>query len=122
MRDVLPNTILQIDLTGSGIYIAVASIYATKNPALRLPRIEIESSFPEIRSANIRGFGLYRNEEMKYKVMDIFLNEQMVKWQIVTPSHETITGPFFITYLTNSPKGYLGVEIEINDAGSLTFT
>ncbi len=76
-----------------------------------------------VKSANIRGSGIFKDAASDVKVREFFFNSTIRNWQIVMPDFGAVTGPFQITALEFSGEhdGELTFELALESAGALTF-
>lgn len=77
-----------------------------------------------IRSANISGAGVFKDDAADEKIRLSFFNGSLPDWQIILPDFGTIQGPFQITSLdyAGEHNGEITYELALQSAGVLTFT
>ncbi len=77
-----------------------------------------------LKSAGIRGQGIFKDGASDATVRGLFFNAQIVNWQIIIPDFGTVEGPFQVTALEFSGRhdGEVTFELALASAGLLTFT
>lgn len=77
-----------------------------------------------IKSANIRGSGLFKDEASDMLVRQAMFDGAIAAWQVVIPDFGTVEGPFQVTALEYSGQhnGELTFELALESAGTLSFT
>ena len=76
-----------------------------------------------LKSANIRGGGLFKDTACDMLVRRIMFNGALCDWRVVIPDFGTVTGPFQIAALeyTGRHDGELTFELALESAGPMTF-
>jgi TP901-1 family phage major tail protein len=128
------DLLLKIDNDGTGNFITVAGLrshsLALNAEAVDVTHQESAGAWREllagagVRSASIRGSGIFRDQVSDARLRQVFFDGQIVSWQIVIPDFGTIEGPFQITALelTGTHDGELTFEMALDSAGQLSFT
>lgn len=128
------DLLLKIDSDGAGNYITVAGLrshsLAFNAEAVDITHQESAGAWREllagagVRSASIRGNGVFRDEASDARLRQVFFDGQIVTWEIIVPDFGTIEGPFQITALelTGTHDGELTFEMALDSAGQLSFT
>lgn len=128
------DLLLKIDNDGAGNFITVAGLrshsLALNAEAVDVTHQESAGAWREllagagVRSASIRGSGIFRDQASDARLRQVFFDGQIVSWQIVIPDFGNIEGPFQITALelTGTHDGELTFEMALDSAGQLSFT
>ena len=128
------DLLLKIDSDGAGNYITVAGLrshsLAFNAEAVDITHQESAGAWREllagagVRSASIRGNGVFRDEASDARLRQVFFDGQIVTWEIIVPDFGSIQGPFQITALelTGTHDGELTFEMALDSAGQLSFT
>jgi TP901-1 family phage major tail protein len=128
------DLLLKIDNDGTGNFITVAGLrshsLALNAEAVDVTHQESAGAWREllagagVRSASIRGSGIFRDQVSDARLRQVFFDGQIVSWQIVIPDFGTVEGPFQITALelTGTHDGELTFEMALDSAGQLSFT
>ncbi len=76
-----------------------------------------------IRSARIRGEGVFRDESSDELIREIFFNGGQEEWQLVLPNFGTLSGNFSLTILNyaGAHDGEVNWDIELLSAGEIRF-
>lgn len=77
-----------------------------------------------LKTANISGAGIFKDEIADAQVKDLFFNGTIVSWQIIIPDFGTIEGPFQLTGLeyAGTHNDVVTYEVSLASAGALTFS
>lgn len=77
-----------------------------------------------VRSASVKGNGIFRDAASDALVRQTFFDGAIVSWQMVIPEFGTVEGPFQITGFGygGEHNGEITFDINIASAGALTFT
>jgi TP901-1 family phage major tail protein len=128
------DLLLKIDAQGTGAFTTVAGL---RSHALALNAQSIDATHQEsagawrellegggIRSASVRGGGIFRDEASDVLVRETFFASELCQWQIAIPDFGIIEGSFQITALEYSGRhdGELTFELALESAGALAFT
>jgi TP901-1 family phage major tail protein len=127
------DLLLKVDTTGAGVYVTVAGLRAH---TLSFNTDTVDSTSQEsvgawrellagagIKTANIKGQGIFKNATTDATVRGYFFNATIVNWQVIIPGFGTVTGPFQITALDFSGRhdGEVTFDMSLESAGLLTF-
>lgn len=76
-----------------------------------------------LRSATIRGQGIFKDAASDATVRGIFFAASIVSWQITIPDFGVVTGPFQVVSLDYSGRhdGEVSFELSLASAGALSF-
>ncbi|MBK8770941.1 MAG: phage major tail protein, TP901-1 family [Rhizobiales bacterium] len=76
-----------------------------------------------LRSATIRGQGIFKDAASDATVRGIFFAGSIVSWQITIPDFGVVTGPFQVVSLDYSGRhdGEVSFELSLASAGALSF-
>lgn len=77
-----------------------------------------------VRSATVRGQGIFRDATSDAVTRQTFFDGGIVEWEMIIPDFGTISGPFQITALEYGAeyRGEVTFDINLASAGPLTFT
>jgi TP901-1 family phage major tail protein len=128
------DLLLKLDAAGTNSFVTVAGLRAS---TLSFNAETVDATSQEsvgawrellagagLKSANIRGSGLFRDQASDASVRSVFFNAQIVNWQIVIPDFGIVQGPFQIASLEFAGRhdGEVTFELALASAGALTFT
>jgi TP901-1 family phage major tail protein len=128
------DLLLKLDAAGTNSFVTVAGLRAS---TLSFNAETVDATSQEsagawrellagagLKSANIRGSGLFRDQASDASVRGVFFNAQIVNWQIVIPDFGIVQGPFQIASLEFAGRhdGEVTFELALASAGQLTFT
>ena len=128
------DLLLKIDSNGAGNFITVAGLrshsLAFNAETVDITHQESAGAWREllagagVRSASIRGNGVFRDDASDARLRQVFFDGQIVTWQVIVPDFGSIEGPFQITALelTGTHDGELTFEMALDLAGQLSFT
>ena len=128
------DLLLKIDSNGAGNFITVAGLrshsLAFNAETVDITHQESAGAWREllagagVRSASIRGNGVFRDDGSDARLRQVFFDGQIVTWQVIVPDFGSIEGPFQITALelTGTHDGELTFEMALDSAGQLSFT
>ncbi len=128
------DLLLKIDSNGAGNFITVAGLrshsLAFNAETVDITHQESAGAWREllagagVRSASIRGNGVFRDDASDARLRQVFFDGQIVTWQVIVPDFGSIEGPFQITALelTGTHDGELTFEMALDSAGQLSFT
>lgn len=76
-----------------------------------------------LRSATIRGQGIFKDAASDATVRGIFFAASIVSWQITIPDFGVVSGPFQVVSLDYSGRhdGEVSFELSLASAGALSF-
>ena len=127
------DLLLKLDSDGSGSFVTVAGL---RSHALSFNAQSVDVTNQEsagawrellagagIRSANIRGAGIFRDAASDAKIRTFFFDSTLADWQIIIPDFGIVSGPFQITALEFSGEhdGELTFELALESAGAISF-
>lgn len=127
------DLLLKIDNDGAGQFITVAGLRSNtisfNAETVDITHQESAGAWREllagagVRSANIRGAGIFKDEQSDQTVRQYFFDGIVRDWQIVIPDFGAIQGAFQIAALEfgGNHDGELTFELAIESAGELTF-
>jgi TP901-1 family phage major tail protein len=128
------DLLLKLDAAGTNSFVTVAGLRAS---TLSFNAETVDATSQEsvgawrellagagLKSASIRGSGLFRDQASDASVRSVFFNAQIVNWQIVIPDFGIVQGPFQIASLEFAGRhdGEVTFELALASAGALTFT
>jgi TP901-1 family phage major tail protein len=127
------DLLLKLDAAGTNSFVTVAGLRAS---TLSFNAETVDATSQEsvgawrellagagLKSASIRGSGLFRDQASDASVRSLFFNAQIVNWQIVIPDFGIVQGPFQIASLEFAGRhdGEVTFELALASAGALTF-
>lgn len=127
------DLLLKLDAAGAGQFTTVAGL---RSNALTLNAQTVDVTHAAsagawrellagagMKSASIRGSGIFRDEASDTSVRQIFFNQIILDWQVVIPDFGTIEGPFQISNLEYGGQhaGEVTFEMTLESAGFLSF-
>lgn len=127
------DLLLKLDEAGSGIYVTVAGLRATRlsfnADAVDVTTAESAGRWRELlagaglRSAAISGSGVFRDGASDAALRRVFFEGTLPRFQVVVPDFGTVTGPFQVTSLeyAGDHDGEATYELSLVSAGALTF-
>jgi TP901-1 family phage major tail protein len=128
------DLLLKIDAADTGTFTTVAGL---RTHTLALNAQSIDATHQEsagawrellegggIRSANVRGSGIFRDEASDSLVRETFFANELRDWQIAIPGFGVIEGSFQIVALEYSGRhdAEMNFELALESAGELAFT
>lgn len=128
------DLLLKIDAAGTGRFAAVAGLRSNaislNAGAVDVTNQESPGQWREllagagIRSAAIRGSGLFKDAASDAEVRAVFFAATICAWQVVVPDFGTLEGPFQITSLEWAGRhdGEVTFELALESAGAISFT
>jgi len=128
------DLLLKLDVEGLGQFTTVAGL-RTHTLALNAQSIDVthqqsNGAWRElllgggVRSANVRGSGLFRDEASDELLRRLFFADVVASWQIILPDFGIIAGRFQITALEYGGRhdGEMTFELALESAGELAFS
>lgn len=127
------DLLLKLDETGSGSYVTVAGLRATRMSfnadAVDVTTAESLGRWREllagggVRSAAVSGRGVFRDTASDAVMRRVFFDGTLPALQVVVPDFGTVTGPFQITALeyAGDHDGEATFDLSLVSAGALTF-
>ena len=75
-----------------------------------------------VKSARVRGKGIFKDAESDHRMQDIFLAGEIVTWQLIIPGLGTLVGPLHIRELKWGAvyDGEASFSVDLESAGALT--
>jgi TP901-1 family phage major tail protein len=128
------DLLLKVDATGGGSFQTVAGLRAS---TIAFNAQSVDSTSQEsvgawrellsgagLKSAGLRGQGLFKDAASDATVRGYFFNATIVNWQAIIPDFGTVQGLFQITALEFGGRhdGEVTFEMALESAGPLTFT
>ena len=77
-----------------------------------------------VRSANISGSGVFKDEDTDERARQIFFDGETPNFQVIVPEFGIIEGPFQVSALeySGNHNGEATYELSLASAGALSFT
>ena len=128
------DLLVKIDLDSSGNFETVAGLRATRvnfnAESVDVTSLESQGGWREllsgagVRSANISGSGVFKDESTDERARQIFFDGETPDFQIIIPDFGIVEGPFQVTALeySGSHNGEATYEVSLASAGALSFT
>jgi TP901-1 family phage major tail protein len=127
------DLLLKIDPERAGSFVTVAGL-RTHTLSLNAASVDVTNrdsagnwrellAGTGLRSAQVRGSGIFRDETSDEALRRIFFDSTIVPWQIVIPGFGVLTGDFHIAALEYSGRhdGELSFELALESAGAPAF-
>jgi len=127
------DLLLKLDSDGLGTFVTVAGLrthaLSFNAQSVDVTHQESAGSWREllagagVKSANIRGNGIFKDAASDATVRDYFFNSTIRDWQIIMPDFGIVSGPFQVTSLEFSGEhdGEMTFELALESAGELGF-
>ncbi|MEL7013337.1 MAG: phage major tail protein, TP901-1 family [Pseudomonadota bacterium] len=127
------DLLVKIDLDTSGNFESVAGLRATRvnfnAESVDVTSLESSGGWREllsgagVKSANISGSGVFRDELVDARVRQVFFDGETPDFQVVIPDFGVVEGPFQISSLeyAGTHDGEATYEMSLSSAGQLTF-
>ena len=127
------DLLIKLDM-GSSTFETIAGLRATRisfnAESVDVTSLESQGGWREllggagVKSANISGSGIFRDETTDGRAREIFFNAEVPNFQVVVPDFGTVEGPFQITSIeyAGTYNGEATFELSMASAGELTFT
>ncbi len=128
------DLLVKIDLNSSGNFETVAGLRATRisfnAESVDVTSLESQGGWREllsgggVKSANISGSGIFRDEASDARARQIFFDGEVPDFQVVIPDFGVVEGPFQLTAIeyAGSHDGEATYELSLASAGQLNFT
>jgi TP901-1 family phage major tail protein len=128
------DLLLKLDVEGSGSFTTVAGL---RTHTLALNAQSIDATHQQsagqwrelllgggMRSANVRGSGLFRDETSDDMLRRLFFEDAVAHWQIIIPGFGVIEGRFQIVALEYGGRhdGEMTFDLALDSAGELAFS
>ena len=127
------DLLVKIDLDTSGNFESVAGLRATRGnfnaESVDVTSLESSGGWREllsgagVKSANISGSGVFRDELVDARVRQVFFDGETPDFQVVIPDFGVVEGAFQISSLeyAGTHDGEATYEMSLSSAGQLTF-
>lgn len=127
------DLLIKIDMTGSGSFETLAGLRATRiafnAQSVDATNLDSAGRWREllagagVRSANLSGSGVFRDQATDERARQIFFDGEMPVLQIVIPDFGVVEGPFQITSVeySGAHDGEATYEMAFASAGALQF-
>ncbi|MEL6467389.1 MAG: phage major tail protein, TP901-1 family [Pseudomonadota bacterium] len=128
------DLLLKVDMTSDGQFETIAGLRATRvsfnAESVDVTSLESQGGWREllsgagVRSANITGAGVFKDEGTDERARQIFFDGETPDFQVIIPDFGIVEGPFQVTSLeySGSHNGEATYEVSLASAGALTFT
>ncbi|MDE4172641.1 phage major tail protein, TP901-1 family [Phaeobacter sp. PT47_59] len=128
------DLLIKVDMTGDGQFETIAGLRATRisfnAESVDVTSLESQGGWREllsgagVRSANISGSGVFRDEGTDERARQLFFDGITPDFQVVVPDFGIIEGPFQVTALeyAGTHNGEATYELALASAGVLAFT
>lgn len=128
------DLLIKVDMTSDGQFETIAGLRATRisfnAEAVDVTSLESQGGWREllsgagVRSANISGSGVFKDEGTDERARQIFFDGETPDFQVIVPDFGIIEGPFQVTALeySGNHSGEATYEVSLASAGALTFT
>ncbi|PYE85718.1 phage major tail protein, TP901-1 family [Pseudoroseicyclus aestuarii] len=127
------DLLLKVDMTGDGMFETMAGLRTTRL-SLNAESVEVTSlgsggrwrellSGAGVRSAQVAGSGVFRDEATDERARQIFFDGLTPDFQVILPSFGIIEGPFQIIGIdyAGTVNGEATFELSLASAGEMTF-
>ncbi|WP_342642874.1 phage major tail protein, TP901-1 family [Rhodoligotrophos ferricapiens] len=128
------DLLLKVDVESSGQFTTIAGL-RSHSIGLNAAMVDVTNADSAqrwrellggagVRSASIRGAGIFRDESSDERVRACFFGDLIRDWQVIIPDFGILQGPFQITALDYAGQhdGELTFEIALESAGVLSFS
>ncbi|MEQ3710249.1 MAG: phage major tail protein, TP901-1 family [Tateyamaria sp.] len=128
------DLLIKVDMTSDGQFETIAGLRATRvsfnAETVDVTSLESQGGWREllsgagVRSANISGSGVFKDESTDERARQIFFDGETPDFQIIIPDFGIVAGPFQVTALeySGSHNGEATYEVSLASAGALSFT
>lgn len=128
------DLLLKLDETGSGSFVTVAGIRATRisfnADTVDVTTAESAGQWREllagagVKTAAVSGSGIFKDEASDAALRRVFFDDSQPAFEVVIPDFGTVTGPFQVTALeyAGNNDGEATFEVSLASAGALGFT
>ncbi|MEO9575998.1 MAG: phage major tail protein, TP901-1 family [Tateyamaria sp.] len=128
------DLLIKVDMTSDGQFETIAGLRATRvsfnAETVDVTSLESQGGWREllsgagVRSANISGSGVFKDESTDERARQIFFDGETPDFQIIIPDFGIVEGPFQVTALeySGSHNGEATYEVSLASAGALSFT
>ncbi|ATF18171.1 phage major tail protein, TP901-1 family [Phaeobacter gallaeciensis] len=128
------DLLVKVDMTGDGQFETIAGLRATRisfnAESVDVTSLESRGGWREllsgagVRSANISGSGIFRDEGTDERARQLFFDGLTPAFQVIIPDFGIVEGAFQVTALeyAGSHNGEATYELSLASAGALVFT
>ncbi len=128
------DLLVKVDMTSDGLFETIAGLRATRvnfnAETVDVTSLDSEGRWREllvgagVRSANISGSGVFRDEGTDERARQLFFDGLTPDFQVVIPDFGIVEGAFQVTSLeyAGALNGEATYELSLQSAGALTFT
>ncbi|MEO0767103.1 MAG: phage major tail protein, TP901-1 family [Pseudomonadota bacterium] len=128
------DLLIKVDMTSDGQFETIAGLRATRvsfnAETVDVTSLESQGGWREllsgagVRSANISGSGVFKDESTDERARQIFFDGETPDFQVIIPDFGIVEGPFQVTALeySGSHNGEATYEVSLASAGALNFT
>ena len=128
------DLLIKVDMTSDGQFETIAGLRATRvsfnAETVDVTSLESQGGWREllsgagVRSANISGSGVFKDEDTDERARQIFFDGETPNFQVIVPEFGIIEGPFQVSALeySGNHNGEATYELSLVSAGALSFT
>ena len=128
------DLLIKVDMTSDGQFETIAGLRAPRvsfnAETVDVTSLESQGGWREllsgagVRSANISGSGVFKDEGTDERARQIFFDGEVPDFQVIIPNFGIVEGPFQLMALeySGSHNGEATYEVSLASAGALTFT
>ena len=128
------DLLIKVDMTSDGQFETIAGLRATRvsfnAETVDVTSLESQGGWREllsgagVRSANISGSGVFKDEDTDERARQIFFDGETPNFQVIVPEFGIIEGPFQVSALeySGNHNGEATYELSLASAGALSFT
>ncbi|KIC22646.1 phage major tail protein, TP901-1 family [Leisingera sp. ANG-Vp] len=128
------DLLVKVDMNGAGLFETIAGLRATRisfnAESVDVTSLESQGGWREllsgagVRSANISGSGIFRDEATDERARQLFFDGLTPEFQVIIPDFGIVQGAFQVTALeyAGSHNGEATYELALASAGALSFT
>ncbi|WP_299149684.1 phage major tail protein, TP901-1 family [uncultured Tateyamaria sp.] len=128
------DLLIKVDMTSDGQFETIAGLRATRvsfnAETVDVTSLESQGGWREllsgagVRSANISGSGVFKDEGTDERARQIFFDGETPNFQVIIPDFGIVEGPFQVSALeySGSHNGEATYEVTMASAGALAFT
>jgi len=128
------DLLVKVDMNGAGLFETIAGLRATRisfnAESVDVTSLESQGGWREllsgagVRSANISGSGIFRDEATDERARQLFFDGLTPEFQVIIPDFGIVQGAFQVTALeyAGSHNGEATYELSLASAGALSFT
>ena len=126
--------LIKVDMTSDGQFETIAGLRATRvsfnAETVDVTSLESQGGWREllsgagVRSANISGSGVFKDEDTDERARQIFFDGETPNFQVIVPEFGIIEGPFQVSALeySGNHNGEATYELSLASAGAVSFT